>query len=106
MTAPVITDSHAHVHDTAFEADREEALATSRKVGQIGGWASAATMPALRAFSLALALFLAFRVAGTRPAFRETFAVFVARTDVTLAAFGWRLVQLPDGPAYRWGDAG
>lgn len=33
MTAPVITDSHAHVYDTAFEADREEALARAREAG-------------------------------------------------------------------------
>jgi hypothetical protein len=55
--------------------DREEALATARKVGQIGGWAGALAGPALQALGLALVLFLAFRVAGTRPAFRETFAV-------------------------------
>ncbi len=55
--------------------DREEALATARKVGEIGGWAEALTGPSLRALGLALALFLAFRVGGTRPAFRETFAV-------------------------------
>jgi len=55
--------------------DREEALATSRKVGQIAGWAGAALSPALSALGAAVALFLAFRVAGTRPAFRETFAV-------------------------------
>jgi hypothetical protein len=55
--------------------DREEALATARKVGQIAGWAAALAGPALQALGVALALFLAFRVAGTRPAFRETFAV-------------------------------
>ncbi len=55
--------------------DREEALATARKVGEVAGWAEALTGPALRTLGLALALFLAFRVAGTRPAFRETFAV-------------------------------
>jgi TatD DNase family protein len=33
VTAPVITDSHAHVYDTAFEADREEALARAREAG-------------------------------------------------------------------------
>src|SRR5512139_2816586 len=55
--------------------DREEALATARKVGQIGGWAEALAGPSLRALGLALVLFLAFRVAGTRPALRETFAV-------------------------------
>lgn len=55
--------------------DREEALATARKVGQISGWAGAIAGPALQALGVALALFVAFRVAGTRPAFRETFAV-------------------------------
>ncbi|MCY3004167.1 MAG: TatD family hydrolase, partial [Planctomycetota bacterium] len=29
----MITDSHAHVYDTAFEADREEALARAREAG-------------------------------------------------------------------------
>ncbi|HEY6098526.1 MAG TPA: YIP1 family protein [Anaeromyxobacter sp.] len=55
--------------------DREEALATARKVGQVAGWAGAATAPALFALGAALALFAAFRVAGTRPGFRDTFAV-------------------------------
>ncbi len=55
--------------------DREEALATARKVGEIAGWAGAALAPALKALGAAVALFLAFRVAGTAPAFRETFAV-------------------------------
>ena len=26
---------------------------------------------------------------------------FARRSDVTLQAFGWRLVELPDGPCYR-----
>jgi hypothetical protein len=55
--------------------DREEALATARKVGQIAGWASAATGPSLAALLAATLLFAAFRVAGTRPAFKDTFAV-------------------------------
>jgi hypothetical protein len=55
--------------------DREEALATARKVGQVARWAGAALSPALTALGAAVALFLAFRVAGTRPPFRETFAV-------------------------------
>ena len=55
--------------------DREEALATARKVGEISGWAGAALGPTLAALAAAAALFLAFRVAGTRPPFRETFAV-------------------------------
>ncbi len=55
--------------------DREEALVTARKVGEIAGWAGAIALPALEALGVAVALFLSFRVAGTRPAFRETFAV-------------------------------
>jgi hypothetical protein len=54
---------------------REEALATARKVGEIAGYAGALAGPVLHALGAAVALFLAFRVAGTRPAFRETFAV-------------------------------
>ena len=34
--------------------------------------------------------------------FRETFDAFVARSDVTLAAFGWSIHETPDGPAYRF----
>lgn len=55
--------------------ERDEALATARKVGEIAGWAGAILGPALQALGVAVALSLAFRVAGTRPAFRETFAV-------------------------------
>jgi hypothetical protein len=55
--------------------EREEAIATARKVAQIGDWAAAIAGPSLRALGLALALFIAFRVAGTRPPFRESFAV-------------------------------
>jgi Yip1-like protein len=54
---------------------REEALATARKVGEIAGWAGAALGPALAALGAAASLFVGFRVAGTRPPFRETFAV-------------------------------
>ncbi len=32
----------------------------------------------------------------------ELFARFVRRTDVTLAAFGWSIVETPEGPAYRF----
>jgi hypothetical protein len=35
---------------------------------------------------------------------RQTFDGFVSRTDVTLAAFGWTLINTPDGPAYRVAD--
>jgi hypothetical protein len=37
--------------------------------------------------------------------FHATFERFVVRTDITLAAFGWMLVETPDGPAYRLGHA-
>ncbi len=53
---------------------REEAFATARKVGALAAWAGAAAGPTLAALGAAAALFLAFRVAGTRPPFRETFA--------------------------------
>jgi hypothetical protein len=33
---------------------------------------------------------------------RELFDMFVARTDVTLEAFGWSIAETPSGPAYRW----
>ena len=32
----------------------------------------------------------------------ELFATFVRRTDVTLAAFGWSIIDTVDGPAYRF----
>jgi hypothetical protein len=42
-------------------------------------------------------------IASTAPAwYRETFDAFVRRTDVTLAAFGWTVIETPDGPAYRF----
>jgi hypothetical protein len=34
--------------------------------------------------------------------FRETFEEFVVRTEVTLAAFGWSIVETPKGPVYRF----
>jgi hypothetical protein len=34
--------------------------------------------------------------------FRETFDAFVRRSDVTLAAFGWSIVETPEGPAYHF----
>lgn len=55
--------------------DREEALATARKVGEVSAWASGATQPALWTLGAAITLFAAFRVAGTRPGLRDTFAV-------------------------------
>ena len=55
--------------------DREEAVATARKLGHIAGWAGAVLSPSLLALGAAAFLFLGFRVAGTRPGFKETFAV-------------------------------
>jgi hypothetical protein len=55
--------------------DREAAMATARKLGAVAGWSRAALAPTLAALLAAVLLFVAFRVAGTRPAFRETFAV-------------------------------
>jgi hypothetical protein len=34
--------------------------------------------------------------------FADTFAAFARRTDVTLDAFGWSLVDTPEGPLYRF----
>lgn len=54
---------------------REEAVATARKLGHVFGWAGAALGPALLAAGAAAFLFAGFRVAGARPGFKETFAV-------------------------------
>jgi hypothetical protein len=54
---------------------REEALAQAGKVGAVAVVAGAAVSPALSAVALAAVLFLAFRVAGTRPGFRDSLAV-------------------------------
>lgn len=54
--------------------EREEAVATARKLGHVGGWTGAALGPSAAALLAAAALFLGFRVAGTRPGFKETFA--------------------------------
>jgi len=43
-------------------------------------------------------------IARTGPdPFRATFEAFVQRTDVTLAAFGWSIIETPAGPAYHFG---
>jgi hypothetical protein len=55
--------------------DREEAVVTARKLGHIAGWAGAAVSPSLLALGAAAFLFVGFRVAGTRPGFKETLAV-------------------------------
>lgn len=36
------------------------------------------------------------------PWLADLFATFVRRRDVTLAVFGWSVVDTPDGPAYRF----
>jgi hypothetical protein len=38
--------------------------------------------------------------------FRETFEAFVRRSDITLSAFGWSIIETPEGPAYHfaWPD--
>jgi hypothetical protein len=56
-------------------AQREEAARTARAIGEVKGYAGAVALPSLGALAAALLLFLGFRVAGTRPGFKETFAV-------------------------------
>ena len=36
------------------------------------------------------------------PWLAQLFEQFVRRTDVTLAVFGWSIVDTPEGPAYRF----
>jgi hypothetical protein len=55
--------------------EREEALATARKLGTVGLYAGAALGPTLAALGAAAVLWLAFRVAGGRPGFAPTLAV-------------------------------
>jgi len=70
----------------------EEAVLQASKVGAVAGWASAGLGPALAALGVALACWLAFRVAGTRPGFRPTLAVAAhALLPVALA----KLLLLP-----------
>jgi len=40
--------------------------------------------------------------AGGADRVRDLFDMFVARTDVTLEAFGWSIAQTPSGPVYEW----
>lgn len=54
---------------------REEALARARKIGTLAGWVAAGLQPAAFAVVAAAFLFLGFRVAGTRPGYRETLSV-------------------------------
>jgi hypothetical protein len=39
-------------------------------------------------------------------AMRATVMIFARCHDVTLKAFGWRLLELPDGPCYRPAERG
>jgi hypothetical protein len=55
--------------------ERAEALATATKLEHVKQWSGALIEPTLLATLLAAALFLAFRVAGTKPGFRETITV-------------------------------
>jgi hypothetical protein len=71
---------------------REEAVATARKVAAVAGWASGAAGPTLAALAAAVFLWLGFRVAGTSPAFRPTLAVVAhALLPIWLA----RLLAIP-----------
>lgn len=54
---------------------REEKLLAARKLGTISGYTGAALGTALSVLGISLALWLAFRVAGARPAFLPTLAV-------------------------------
>jgi hypothetical protein len=54
---------------------REEQMISARKLGTISGYTGAALGTAFTALGVALALWLAFRVVGSRPAFLPTLAV-------------------------------
>ncbi|HET9552366.1 MAG TPA: YIP1 family protein [Anaeromyxobacteraceae bacterium] len=71
---------------------QEEAAAQAQKIGAIAGYAGAALGPTLAALGAALGLFLAFKVAGTRPELKGTFAV-AAHALLPLAVA--RLLTLP-----------
>jgi hypothetical protein len=55
--------------------EREEAIASGAKVGKIGQAVSAALGPSVSALIIAFALWLALRVAGSKPAFLPTLSV-------------------------------
>ena len=55
--------------------EREVAVERAEKIGGAGAYAAGALTPALRAVAVALCLWMAFRVAGSRPAFGGTLAV-------------------------------
>ncbi len=54
---------------------REEAIAQQARVMKILAWGGAAAAPAGSALAVAVCLFVAFRVAASRPGFRATLAV-------------------------------
>jgi hypothetical protein len=54
---------------------KEEQLASARKLGAVSGYAGAALGPAAIAFAAALFLWVAFRVAGASPGFAPTMSV-------------------------------
>ena len=54
---------------------REQAIATARKLGTVAGYAGALLGPSLMALGAAVALWLGFKIAGGQPGFRSTFAV-------------------------------
>ncbi len=55
--------------------EHEETAVRDRKLGQLAGWTSAVLSPSALALLAAGLLFVGFRVAGTRPAFRSTLSV-------------------------------
>jgi hypothetical protein len=54
---------------------REDAVATTRRIGAVAGYATALLGPTLMALGAAVALWLGFKLAGGTPAFRPAFAV-------------------------------
>jgi hypothetical protein len=77
--------------------EREEARLQAAKVGALAGWAGASLGPALTVLGAALALWLGFKVAGTRPDLRATVAVTAhALLPVALA----RLLAVPAALAH------
>jgi hypothetical protein len=68
-------DGDAQAEVTAHA--RDEAVITARKLGHVSGWTGAAAGPSVAALLAAVALLAGFRVAGTQPRFKETFAAVV-----------------------------
>lgn len=74
------------------EHQLEEAQAQAAKLGAISGYAAAGLGPAFAVLGTALACWLAFRVAGTRPGLKATVAV---AAHAFLPLFLSRLLALP-----------